>query len=229
MSGVWLVAACGRIGFDPGSEGGAAADARSCPLIWSVATGTGTTPSIASGALSLDATDLASGCGSAPLCSGPLQLTQRTLTGDFEVKLSTGRIAAMGGAFVQLFAYPPDTPATWVSASIGPDPSSVGNTLGHRLFGGNGVTSQIGAPPANGYVLSLMRSAGHFYASILVGTTQLNLEGPYIADDLLVGIGLANESGTMLAGATHFELLSFSVTNGGGAVVSDTFDCDSLP
>jgi hypothetical protein len=229
VSGLWLVAACGRIGFDSGSEGAGTADARSCPLIWTVAKGTGTAPSIASGALSLDATDLASGCGSAPLCSGPLQLTQRTLTGDFEVKLSTGRVAAMGGAFVQLFAYPPDTPATWVSASIGPDPASTGNTLGHRLFGGNGVTTQIGAPPANGYVLSILRSGGRFYLGILAGTTQLNLEGPYIADDLIVGIGLANESGTMLAGATHFELLAFSVTGGGGAVVSDTFDCDSLP
>jgi len=200
VSGLWLVAACGRIGFDSGSEGAGTADARSCPLIWTVAKGSGTAPSIASGALSLDATDLASGCG-----------------------------AAMGGAFVQLFAYPPDTPATWVSASIGPDPASTGNTLGHRLFGGNGVTTQIGAPPANGYVLSILRSGGRFYLGILAGTTQLNLEGPYIADDLIVGIGLANESGTMLAGATHFELLAFSVTGGGGAVVSDTFDCDSLP
>ena len=223
---VVVLAGCGRIGFDPGSQ--SATDARSCPLIWNVSAGGGTSPAIANGALTLGATDLAPGCGSAPLCSGPLQLSQRALTGDFEVRLSTGRVDAMGGAFVQMFLYPPDTPSNWISMSIGPEPGT-GNTLAHRLFTGTGITSMIGAPPSNGYVLRAMRSAGHYYASVIIGAQELNLEGPYVADDLLVGIGIGNETASALTGPTSFELFAFTVTDGGGAVVSDTFDCNSLP
>lgn len=220
-----LLAGCGRIGFD---DGASSADARTCPLIWSVSRGAGTTPAIANGMLALDATDLAPGCGSAPLCSGPLQLTQRVLTGDFEVRLSTAQIDAMGGAFVQLFLYPPDTPSSWVSISLGPEPGT-GNTLAHRLFAGTGITTQIGASPSQGYVLRAMRSAGHYYASVLIGAMELNLDGPYDGSDLLVGIGLGNETAAALPGTTHFALPAFTVMNGGGAVISDSFDCNSLP
>jgi hypothetical protein len=211
-----LAMACGGGDGDPDAGNPDAA----CPGLWEVSPGVGGAVAdavVTGGALEIDATN-------AP--EGPaISIAQTGITGDFSATFTFAEFTAGGGTggFAQALVVDTADPITLqVVSGIGINPI-VGVSAGFVVPAG---TVDLQETTAVSGTMRLARTGTTLTATTTVGATSATASGTASQDPLKIGIQVGSNDGT--ATGTSIRILDFSITDGGGAVASDAFDCDSL-
>lgn len=93
-----------------------------------------------------------------------------------------------------------------------------------------------GAAPASmpaaaaGGTFRVVRNAGLVTATATAGASSVEIAGTLnISSQMVAAIGIINRTEAVLPGETSIRFTDFQFAGAGGAILSDAFDCDSVP
>jgi len=196
-------------------------DTDNCRRLWAVTdAAAGQTATVEGGALRFVAATLAPGAAS-------IQVTQEaSIAGDFDATFDVTVFAPGSiGAYVQAGVRPPAPATSFGTGGIGTIPSS---GIRAAIQGGGGP-SDIADTTATAATIRFQRTGDMLTVTTTAADATVATVMGGLSGNLSIGIELGNNHPTdATTSETSAEIASFTITQGGGAAMADTFDCDSL-
>jgi hypothetical protein len=220
-----------------GAAGGAGQDAGPpCDKRWTreICPEVGATPGasvkydIAAGALVLTETLSPFLCGSATKPSMPLKVFQTGLSGDFEIVFSfEGFAAAAYGAAVQAYVYEINNDNEWAGALL--TDTGSGLNLKVSVTHAGALQEDVTSASTGSGTFRIKRAGALVTAFAEAGSSSKNISALMAKNDMRVGIALRGPYNAVNPpAASSVRITNFTVTQGGGTVQSDAFDCNSI-
>ena len=183
---------------------------------------------VAGGALTLNATDLPPSCQppSSACPTGVVYITQGGLVqGDFDATVTFESFQGTGpggaaGLVISIVGF--GDAYAFIRQTDAPELEVVVTGMG---------TSIVPTSVLSG-TLRVARSGGMLTATATAGTSTVELAGTVPASaalTTLAELGIFNRSDAATPGETSIRFTDFAFTGGGTEILSDTFDCDSVP
>jgi len=195
-------------------------DAGPCDPLWIVESSGGpdVIATIEGGALVVSARDIAA-------AATPISVYQTGLSGDFE-----------GGFFYEMFDA--SAPGAFAQAAVGlglPDyaVAGIGTVpvvgVGAAVFHPGMSPPSMSVPSAatSGY-MRFKRTGTTLDVTVGAGADTAMVSDTLVGDDLRIGIQVGNSGADPAGGVTSVRITEFRMSGGGGVVMADSFDCDTL-
>jgi len=215
---------------------GGAGGGPACDKHWSreVCPNVDTTPgasvdvSVKGGALLLTETLTPFMCGSVTLPAYSLKVYQPGLSGDFKVVFNFDSFApAAYGAGVHAYVGAMDSDNDLAEATLMLNGASY--DLKVSITHNAAAQEDVKSTSNTAGTLTFQRTSGLLTVTASAGGDSKNLSGLFSDANLRVGFALQGPfNAPSPVASSSVRLLEFQVTGGGGTVVNDTFDCDSV-
>lgn len=160
-----------------------------------------------------------------PAGAAPISVYQSNLTGDFEGGFFYSMFDSSGpGSYAQAVVGLGMT--DYAVAGIGTTPSAgVGAAVFHP---GSSPASMVTPTAATNGFMRFKRTGDMLEVTSSAGGDMAQVTDVLAGGPLRIGIQVGNNGTDMLGGVTVVHLTEFRMMAGGGEVVSDSFDCDSI-